>query len=205
MIPTFALCFVASALAWVLASRRAEYRPIAMLLTLGLLAEAVELVLAVAFGHVHRGTTSALVARLAFDAASMAWPCALVGAALVVFTGGSPRPALFGWLAAVAVFAVVHPSAAGGSQARALATVEVVSALIAAATVVGGSYRARKAPASTAQRALQIVVATEVLSFAGVMTGRPISSVLYPAMLVLVIAAQSRWLWLSSPRERPAS
>jgi hypothetical protein len=203
MIPAFGLCLIASALAWVLASRRPEYRPIAMLFTLGLTAQAVELALAVALGPGTRGT-AALVARVAFDAATMAWPCALVGATLVVFAGGSPKPALFGWFAAVAVFAVAHPSPAGGGQARALATVEAVSAGIAA-VIVAWWFRARKTPPNTAQRALQIIVATEVLAFAGTMKGWPISSALYLAMLVLVIAAQGRWLWQTQPRERPAS
>jgi hypothetical protein len=214
LVGTFAL---AIALAWALAKRRPEHRPVAVLLSIGLAADLGARLLDVAviaplraeLGVAHQWTGWARAAGLLYNALGLVWPAALVAAVLVVFLRKRPWPALAAWALAVSALALLHPIAANGSQARALELAEVIAAMVSGGIVLHW-FTSLQRPASSAQFALTIIVMAEVLSLLGAWTigpfaGWPISQVLYLTMFVIVIAIQGRFLWYSPQSQQPSA
>lgn len=208
---------VATAMAWALASKRREHRPIAALLSLGLAAELAQRTLSVAVVGPLRGalgvdvpwTGWARAAGLLYDAVALTWPAALIAAALVVFARRRPWAAFLVWGSAVAVFAALHPIAGNGSQARAYTAVQVLSVAIAAAMGLEWASR-RTTPATTAQLALAMIVIAELVSLfgawrVGLFDGWPISQALYLVMFAIVALVQGRFLWTSPPSALPSA
>jgi hypothetical protein len=201
----------AVALAWILASRRPEHRPVALLLSVALVSEAAERAwdasviapLRDSLGVAVPWTGWARAAGLLADAITLVWPAAVVAAVLVVFAGRRPWAALAGWACVLVVFAVVHPFAGNGSQARALAVVDVLATLVSLGIVLAW-YRRTTRPASSAQFALTLIVAAEGISLlgawrVGLFERWPVSQVLYLALFGILVLAQGRFLW-SSPQ-----
>ena len=126
----------------------------------------------------------------------------------MVFAGRRPRAAVIGWVIAVALFALIHPIAGDGSEARAFTTAHVLSGVGCAALGMTW-YRRTLRPATSAHFALAMIVTAEVISLLGAWRIGPyegwlISQVLYLLMLVVVIVVQGRFLW-SSPQSQPSS
>lgn len=199
----------AIALAWILASKRPEHRPAAMLLSIGLFANVAQVfweVYVIAPLRDELGvnvpwTGWARLAGLASDAITLSWPAAIVGAILVAFAGRKPWAAFYAWAGVLAVLAVVHPIAGDGSQARALFTVDSGATVVAIGTIVGW-YRRTSGPANSAQMALALIVSAELVSLLGAWHVGPFaewphSHMLNLAMFGVLILAQGRFLWNS--------
>jgi len=208
MLSLFALYIGAVVLAWLLTSKRPEHRPVALLLSLGLAVEIVQLALEVgvlaplrtSLGVATPWTGWAEVAGLAAKAVWMTWPAALAGTVLVAF-GRKPWLAFVAWACALAAFAVIHPIAGDGSEARALVAVEVLFVAISAGVLVAW-YRKPSQPMNSAQFALTMIVATELVSLlgawrVGLFAQWPVSQVLYLVLFGVLILTQGRFLWNS--------
>jgi hypothetical protein len=203
---------IASVLAWVLAARRPEHRPAAIVLTVGMAVDVI--------GHLYDGVVLAPIraelgmqapwtgwARAAgalAHAIALLWPATLVGCALVAFPGKRPWPAFAGWAAFVVVLAMTHPMASDGSLQRFLTAAQSVGALTAAVIVARWFFRATRA-ANSAQLILACVTLAEVVSLLGTWRYGPferwmVSRAAYLMMLTSVVIAQGRYLW--SPRSQ---
>ena len=208
MFALFAMYGMAVMLAWILASKRPEHRPVALLLSLGLTVEVVQLALEVgvlaplraSLGVEVPWTGWASVVGLVAKAVWMIWPAALTATVLVAF-GKKPWAAFIGWACALAFFATAHPIAGDGSEARALAMVEVGFVAVSAAVLIAW-YRQPMRPMNSAQFALTMIVATELVSLLGAwrvgpFEQWPVSQVLYLVLFGVLILTQGRWLWNS--------
>jgi len=209
MVAFFALMASAIVLAWMLASRRAEHRPVALLLSVGLAADvgrhvfdgAVLAPLRSSLGVTIPWTGWARVAAFVAHAMTLAWPAALVAAVLVVFAGRRPWAALAGWAGVLAVIAVVHPMAGDGSQQRALAAANALGVLIALGIVLAW-YRKTTRPAGAARLSLALIVAAEAVSLLGAwrvgpFERWPVAEALYLGLFGVLVLAQGRFLWNS--------
>lgn len=201
----------AAVLAWVLTLRRPEHRPVAMLLTaglvldvgLGVLGQTVVAPIRASLGVAVPWTGWAEAVAVLYNAVALAWPFALLAASLAVFTRRSPWFAFAGWGLAVALFAVLHPIAGDGSQARFLTFGELFPALVSAVLVVF-AYRSARRPASSAEFALAVIVAAEVVSLlgawrVGLFQGWPVTQGLYMVVYATLVIAQGRFLWTPQP------
>jgi hypothetical protein len=130
------------------------------------------------------------------------WPFAIVAAALVVFAGRKPWPALAGWALVLAVLAFVHPIA--GSQATALAIVQALS-IVGSAAIGYAWYRRTTTHATSAQFAMALIVTMELVSLlgawrVGLFEQWPVSQVLYLGLFGALVLAQGRWFLWNSPQ-----
>lgn len=198
---------IVTAMAWALASKRREHRPVAVLFSIGLVGELVlraydATILASlreALGIDVPWTGWARAAALLSHAIVLTWPAALVAACLVVFARRRPWLAVIGWAVAVAAFAVAHPIAGDGSLARAFTAAQVLSVSVSAALCLMW-LRRRTTPATSAQYALMMVVIAESLSLlgawrVGLFEAWPISQMAYLFMFGIVALVQGRFLW----------
>jgi hypothetical protein len=202
---------VAAALAWSVTARRPEHRPLALLLSTALAGQLAQLAwdagvlapLRASLGVQSPWTGWARVAGLVADALWLIEPAALVAAALVVFAGRKPWPAVTGWACAVAALAILHAIAADGSLARVLTAVQVFSVVVSALLGVVW-YRRTTKPGSSEHYALGMIVTTELVSLLGAWRIGPfehwqVSQVLYLSLFGMLIVSQGRYLW-SSPQ-----
>jgi hypothetical protein len=198
---------IVTAMAWALAVKRREHRPIAVLFSLGLGGElAIQAYDATVLEPLRAGlgvdvpwTGWARAAALLSHAIVLTWPAALVGAALVVFAGRRPWPAVVGWVLAVALFAVTHPIAGDGTLAAALTAAQAVSVAAAAAVCLTWLLW-RTTPAMSAQYTLLMIVIAESISLLGawrvdLFGAWPVSQVAYLVMFGSVALVQGRFLW----------
>jgi hypothetical protein len=211
MLVFFAVLAGAVVLAWMLTARRPEHRPVAVLLTVGAVADgglqvfdrAVLAPLRASRGVATPWTGWARAAGSLADALTLVWPAAIVATVLVVFAGRRPLAAFVGWACAVAVLIGAHPMAGDGTQARALAVANVLAVAISVALVVAW-YRKTARPATSAQFALALIVSAELVSLLGAwrvgpFERWPVAQVLYLALFGVLVLAQGRFLW-SSPQ-----
>lgn len=209
MIGLLVLFLGAVSLAWAFARRHAEYRPIAILLSVGLGVDAVQLAIEGAILAplrselgVHTPWTGwAHVAGVLASAVWMVWPASIVAASLAVFARWKVWPAVAGWAVALLLFAVVHPVAGDGSEAKALAMIQTVAA-VASAGILVTKYERCVMPSTPAQHALAMIVATEMVSLMGSWRIGPfdhwgVSQVLYLVLFGTLIVTQGRSLWNS--------
>jgi hypothetical protein len=207
---------IVAAMAWVLASRRREHRPVAVLLSFGLAGDLLVRALVVAIIAPLRDALGVDVpwtgwawgAALLIHAIELMWPAALVATSLVVFARRKPWAAIIGWACAVATFAVVHPIAGDGSLARAFTAVQVLSVSTSVALCLMW-LRRRTTPATSAQYALMMIVIAELVSLlgawrVGLFDGWLISQGLYLLMLGIIALVQGRFLW-NSPQSSQSS
>lgn len=207
IIAIFVVSTAAAALAWVVARRRLEHRPIAMLLSAGLAFNAALLALNVAvlapmrerFGMAAPWTGCARAAGHLADALELAWPASVVATALVVFAGRKPWPAFLGWAALVAAMVATHPTAADGSLGRVLTAAALFSAIVSAGLFVAWYRRPRK-PTTSAHYALAMIVAIELASLVAAWRVGPfehwdLSQVVYMVLFVALVALQGRLVW----------
>lgn len=205
----YALSAVAMVLAWALTQRRAEHRPIAVLLTVGLVADILRRVLRSLYlgaaierlGNSTPWTGWPYAAAVASHALFLSWPAALAGAAMVVFLGRRPWPIVLGYAAGVVAILVVHPIAGNGSLARAL-TAGTLVGLAAAIGCAATWYLRSKEPTSSAQATLALMVAGELASLAGawrigLFTSWHLSQVVYILTFAVLSVIQGGFLWQS--------
>jgi hypothetical protein len=207
----FIVWTVAVSFAWKLTARRPEYRPIAILLTVGIAADMLYLGWSVAvLGPLARSlgvavpwTGWARVAGVVANALSLVWPASLVATALVM-TKAKPWIAIAGWVLAVLAFVVLHPIAGDGSQEQLLLVVRAAAALATTAIGITWIQRPNREPATAADFALALVLTGELLSLlgawrVGVFEHWYVSQALYLATFGMLIVSQGRYL-CSSPQ-----
>jgi hypothetical protein len=197
-------CAAASALAWMIASKHQERRSPAVLLTilLGLMVAEIALdatiltPLRARFGVHAPWTGWARAAALVYNALELAWPAAVVGTALVVFSGRKPWIAVAAWAAAVATYAALHPIAGDGGQARFLATADMLGAVTAAGMGIAW-YRERTESdsATSAHHVLATIILMELLALpeiprVGALQSWPAPPVVYMVVLAVVALMQ---------------
>ena len=207
----YALSALTTVLAWMLARYRAEHRPVAVLLTVGLGADVAQRILRTFYLNAaieQFGTdvpwigTARLAANLS-QALFLAWPAALVGAAIVVFLRRSAWPAGAAYAAAVAGIVVVHPIAGDGSLARALTAAQLAAVLAAIGCGLTWYLRPSDELTSTAQAALALIVGVEfiTLGFAwrtGIFASWHLSQAIYVVLYAVLTILQGGGVWQSS-------
>lgn len=206
----YVLEVIAIGLGWMLARRRREHLPVAVLLSIGLASDVATLAV--------RGPILAAVARHGVDApwsgaervaghlsdaATLAWPAALVGVALVAFLRRKPWPAVAAYVLAIAAMVVVHPIAGDGSLGRALTAAQLAGVLAALGCAVTWYLRPHDGTTS-AQACMGIIVAAELAALAGswrigVFADWQLARLAYLVMYVVVIAIQGVYL-CSTPK-----
>lgn len=207
----YALSALATVLAWMLARHRAEHRPVAVLLTLGLGADVAQRALRTLYlsavtqrlGADVPWTGPARLAATLFHALFLAWPAALVGAALVVFLHRSAWPAVAAYAASIAAIVVIHPIAGNGSLTRALTAAQLAAVLVSLGCALTWYLRPTTEPTSTAQAALSLIVGVELTSLAfawrtGVFANWHLSQAIYVVMYAVLIILQGGFVWQSS-------
>jgi hypothetical protein len=205
----YALAATATILAWALALRRPEHRPIAYLLTVGLGSDAARHVLtvkvirpaALAFGDTP-WTGSARGAAIVDEVLFIAWSVAMVGAALVVFLDRRAWPALASYAALVVWIAAAHPMMLDGSLPRFYTVVQLASSAVCVGCALTWYIGAHK-PATTAQTCLALTVAVELLSIAfswrvGIFQQWHLSQGVYLVLYGVLILIQGGILWQHS-------
>jgi hypothetical protein len=194
---------VSAIMAWALAQRRSDHRPIAWLLSVGFFGDAMQWALSV---HVIAPLRTALgegpwtgwadVAGCIVDAVWLAWPAAVLGAAIKVYTNWSTWLALAGWALALAATRSIDAEP-GGVLTAAQATAAAISVAIATAWL----RRCRTAePISPARAVLTFLIAHELVSLLAARWVGPFARwhVLQGSILLVlavVIALQGRSLW----------
>jgi hypothetical protein len=216
----YALALVAAALAWALARRRAEHRPIAALLTVGLVADVCRRVLAVLVlnpAHARLGaapfTGWPRVAGHVGEALFLAWPAAIAAAALTVFHLGTPEAkrrahlAVLGvYVAALLALVVTYPITRGDTLVRCYLAANL-AAIVAGIGAIGTWVSARRLPEAH-HFALALVVMAELVSAvagpwrADLFGSWSLAQVSYALLLGVLIALQGGLLWISTSRSR---
>jgi hypothetical protein len=190
---------IALMLAWALTRRRDDYRPIAWLLSVGFGADTLyQLMSMVDYGTDIFGAWGASVAA---NVLALAWPTALVAAALRVYLCRGPVPALAGAGVALVGLAFGPPQVSARGVPLILTAVQVLAATGAASlasTWYRNAWRERQEP-TPAHFILTMVVLTEVVSLLGAWRIGPrehwgVSQVLYLTMLGLVSVVEGGYL-----------
>jgi hypothetical protein len=169
----FAAWLTVIGLAWTLASRRSEHKPIAVLLSVGLAADLLYPVLeATLLGSLraeHHWATGMVVNALA-----LVWPAAVAWAALVVFARKKPWAAVLGWACALTLLGFAR-QLGDGTEPRTLALVQVIASMSAAGMglVWYGGARATRTPPTSAHFALMTIIVTEVVALFGAWRAGP--------------------------------
>jgi hypothetical protein len=133
-----------------------------------------------------------------YHAIDLAWPAALVGAALVLFTDRKPWPAAVAWVAAVVAYATIHPLAPTGGQACFHAFADMAGAI--SATVLAGAWYRRPERATSAQLTFSAIVVVELLTVpadlhVGPFQGWATPQALWGATFALLTVAYGYNLW----------
>lgn len=212
----YVLEIIAIGLAWPLTQRRREHRPVLVLLAVAFVSDmgvrAIrELYLVEANRRLGMDAPwpwpERAVGHLS-DAFTLAWPAALVGAALAAFLRRRVWPAIAAYAATVAGFVIVHPIAGDGSLARALTGAQVVSVGLLLGCALTWYARSRER-ATSAQACMFVFAFGELGSLFGswrgdVLTDFRLSKLAYVVMFIVVIAIQGSYLWLK-PSTSPGS
>ena len=201
----------ATSLAWALARKKSEHRPIAYLLTAGLASDVAQ--------HALRPMLLQWIATLGdatwtgwpratahlYQALFMVWPTGLAAAALFVFLGRKPWPVIACYAAVVAGVVALHPKARDGTLPRVYTAVQLACLLVAIGSA-GSWYlasRQTRARADTAQASLMFILSVEAPSLAGawrfdIFSNWHLSQIADLIMFALLILLQGVMLWTSS-------
>ncbi len=139
---TYGLSIVATGLAWAVAWRRAEHRPIALLLTLGLVTDVVRRVLHFVLVPGYAAAAGGPLTgwyRLAGNLATadfLVWPAAVAAAAVVVFLERRPIVVAVVWAAVSAGLAAAYPQVRGAALGRVFLVAELAALLVATGSIV---------------------------------------------------------------------
>lgn len=207
---TYALSAVATGLAWAVAWRRADHRPVALLLTLGLAADVLRraLYLYVLLPGYQAAGSGPLTGwyRVAgnLDAAAfLVWPAAIAGASVRVCLGRRPVLVVAAWAVASAALAACYPVARGASLARVFLVAELAALLVATEAIVTWVRRGH-AP-GVQHVSVALVVAAELCAvIAGpwkvdLFGAWSLAQLGYAALYVVLIVLQGGSGWFRSP------
>jgi hypothetical protein len=201
---------IATALAWVLARRKPEHRPIAYLLSAGLASDLGQLALRPFLLHWIATLGDATwtgwprVAAHANQALFMLWPATLAATSLVVFLGRKPWVVVVCYGVVVAEIVEWHPKASDGSLPRVYAMVQTAALLVAVGSAAMWylSSRETRGRATTAQAVLMFILSVEVPSLAGawrigIFANWHLVQIAALIMFILLIMLQGVFLWRS--------
>lgn len=208
----YGLSAVAMVLAWTLARRSAEHRPIAWLLSAGLGVDLARRALRTFYivpvirplrGHPLTGLP--LAVSHVNDALFLTWPAALAACALVVYLGRRPWPAAMAWLAVVAGLVAFHPYESTGMLGRALTGAQLAGVAVALGCAATWYLSTSRAPTTTAQASLAVIIGSELATLVGswrvgVFDNWHVSQILFLLLYVLLVVLQGGFLWSSRSR-----
>jgi hypothetical protein len=168
-IASYAALGAAVALAWAVASKRPEHRPVALALSLLFVSDLARRALRVLVLDPVRSAApfqgGARVAAAATMALTLAWPAALAAVALVVFVRRPAWPSVIAWALASGALIASYPAIRGAALARCYLAAEMLSCVVALACAVVW-YRRSTERTSPAQAVLLILIAGELASLA---------------------------------------
>jgi hypothetical protein len=168
---TYAALGLACVLAWALASRQPAHRPIALLLSAGLLSDLARRALRVLVLAPARAegavpfTGGARVAAAGEVFLFLSWPAAIAAAALFVYLGRRPWAVGAAWLLVSGVLVAGYPTFRGELLGRCYLGFELAAVACALFCVV--RWYPSKGKTSPAQASLALLVATETVSLVG--------------------------------------
>jgi hypothetical protein len=208
----YALSALATALAWLVARRLPEHRPIAMLLTLGLASDVVrrQLRIAIIAPGYARAAGAALTggARVAFhvsEALYFAWLAALIAASLRLFI--LPRrplwPVAATWSATVVALVLTYPTTRGALLQRVYLGGQGVTVALSWGFVLAWFRSRERAPVTFAQSCLVLLLMTELMQlFIGpwiedAYTTWPVAQLFYTTIFGFLVLLQGGVLWTS--------
>lgn len=202
-----ALEAITALLAWMLARKRSDHKPIALLMSAAIFGDVTQWVLdAMVITPLRKDLGLATVwpgwagvAGHAVDAVWLMWPASVVGASLVVFARRQAWGALFGWVTSIALLFAMRPYAGDGSQGRFLSAVQVTADLISLGLAVRW-LKQKKDPATPAQAVLAVIVANEMVSLLAAWWVGPFDRwgiMQASALIILCVISmlQGRFLW----------
>jgi len=203
---SYASSIAATGLAWAVAWRRPGHRPVALLLTAGLAFDVARRALylhAVAPGHEAAGAGPLegwyRVAGHVHAALFIAWPAALAGAALRIFTARPAWPAACAWGVVSTALAAAYPITRGAVLARVFLAAELSALLVAIGAIAAWMPR-RRAPAPE-HVALALVLVAEVAAIVvgpwklNVFGTWPLAQVAYATIFGVLVVLQGGVLW----------
>lgn len=205
---TIAASIVAAVLAWLVAKRRPEHRPVALLISLSLFADvvrrALELYVIVPARTASLGAPLTGWPRAAghLDAALfVAWPASLAAVALLVFSRRRPWPVLAAWVLLVVVLVAGYPAIRGDVLRRAYLGAQL--AALAVAVGAGVTWAWRREAFGLTRGAVALIVGVELLLLFGAWRGNvfttwDIVQGSYTTLYAGIAVLQGVSLWASS-------
>lgn len=199
-----ALYLVAVALAWGVARRRPEHRPVAALLSVGLVADLVRQAIGVLVLQPTRAASGGAPfsgqARAAFhvdEALFLAWPAAVAACAVAVYLRRRPWPVALVYVVATIAVCAAYPMLRGPALARAYFGAELAGVAVALGSFIMWAWR-RESPNLT-RGALFLIVAIELVTLLPFNKGPfqywPIAQASYMTLYVVLIVLHGGILW----------
>lgn len=203
---------LAALLAWRLAARRPDYRPVALLLTLGLGIDVARRALGlfvISPARVTFGTAPfvgfARAAGHVDSALFLAWPAGLAALAIFVFSRRRSWAVLAIYVVAVVVLVIAYPLTRGDVLRRAYLAAELAALLIAVGTFLMWAIRgeAVTVPHLATMMILSIDLATLLGPWRGnVFTSWPAAQVMYTTLYAALAILQGVSSWFLSRPSR---
>jgi hypothetical protein len=203
----FFLSFAVTGLAWVIASRRLEHRPVAWFLTVSLIADIIRWPLS---AHVLRTGHQRFdpapfsgwyrVACHLDDALFLVWPAGITALAMVVFLGRRPWVVLAAWALTVAAIAIMYPVTRGY-----VLSLCYLAAEIAALTATIGFYAVwwrRREPPTLQNVCTLLIFCAEIATLIGPYSGNifttwDLAQASFATLYVTLFVIQGGALWAS--------
>jgi hypothetical protein len=207
---TYALSLCATALAWFVARRRAEHRPIALLMSAGLASDVARRLLyvhALVPGYARAAggplTGWARVAGHAEEALFLSWFVAFTAAAMAIFTKRRPWAIFAVWTVVCIVLSATYPTTRGYLLQRVYLGIDGVS-LAASGWFLVAWLRSTKPAFGLRHACVIVVLSTELFSLmvgpwrADLFTAWPLAQAGYAVVFLMLIVMQGSALWMSS-------
>jgi hypothetical protein len=207
----YLLSVVATGLAWTLARKRPEHKPIAVLLSIGLGTDLARRALRALYlgeaikrlGSDTPWTGPERIAAIVSHALFLAWPAAMTGAALTVFLGRRAWPVVVAYAALITAIVIVHPIAGNGSLGRMLTAAQLASVAVSIGCGLTWYLSRSTKPTSTAQAALSLIVGVEASTIAfawraGIFVSWNLTQAVYVVLYVVLAIMQGGFVWQSS-------
>jgi hypothetical protein len=190
--------------AWAVARRRPEHRPIASLLSAGLVADLARQGIGVYVLQPTRAAAGGLpftgAARFAFhvdQALFLSWPAALAACAVLVYLGRRPWPVALVYGLAVTLFTMAYPALRGAPLGRAYLGAELAALAVCLGTFITWAWR-REAPDLT-RSVMFIISAVELVTLLPYRKGPfafwPLAQASYMTLYVVLIILHGGTLW----------
>jgi len=205
------LASIVVALAWVVVRRRPDHRPVAAVLTVGLVSDVARQALRVAVflparERLHGAPFTGWV-RVAADvdnALFLAYPAAIVALMVVVFLRRRAWPVAVLWALAVAALAIAYPASRGAVLSRCYLAAELAAVAMTVGAAVTWFWR-REAPTLTHGIALLIgasEAATLLPFYKGLFNSWTLARASYVTLYAILIVLYGGVVCGSSSRSR---